>query len=276
MVDTDLLVEINQKIAADQNAPLSSLFSSWKIRDYASLFFIDLRKYPFLNARLPKMPSSEAQRHWSWFTGKELMEKCISFSETTKEMYEKFTSSLLSEATVLDYGAGWGRLTRMMLQFVPESRVHACDADPKSVSLFNSLSFRTTCMKVPSNPLELPLATGAYDLVWLWSIFTHLPFKAINSIMISLRRIIQPNGMLLISIRPASFWCNNPIVAKVSNIEELVEEHEKAGFAHHASSPYWGDTSMSVDFIKRMWPHWNIVCSEDEGTHQVRVYLTPK
>ncbi|PKN13220.1 MAG: hypothetical protein CVU69_02650 [Deltaproteobacteria bacterium HGW-Deltaproteobacteria-4] len=275
MVASEILEQTERSIEENPNIPLCKLFSSWDIKDYASLYFSDLTVYPSLQRRLPKMPPADIQRHWNWFSDKELMERSVLFSKNIKETYESITGRSLADASVLDYGAGWGRLTRMMLQFVPGSRVHACDADPKSINLYNSLGFENICQKVSPVPVELPFAQRSYDLVWLWSILTHLPDKATDAVMNSLHPIMTPHGMLLITIRPAKFWTENPLVDNKSVAQKMVEEHEVTGFAHNAQSPYWGDTSMSVDYIKQKWPQWAVSKVEDDGLHQIKVYLSP-
>ena len=187
--------------------------------------------------------------------------------------YQYLTGRSLRDSAVLDYGAGWGRLTRMILQFVPEINVYACDADPKSVALFNSLGFKTRCVQVPTCPESLPFADEQFDLIWLWSVLTHLPAKATDAVMKSLHRILKPGGLLLITIRPIEFWRDNPLVSHKSEAELMVEEHKNNGFAHLAESPHWGDTTMSLEFIERTWPQWEVIKTEDDKDHQVKVYL---
>lgn len=201
------------------------------------------------------------------------MKRSIDFSKGTKESYETLTGQFLRDANVLDYGSGWGRLTRMMLQFIPASHVHACDADPKSVALFNSLGFETECIKVPITPSVLPFAPDSFDFIWLYSVLTHLPADAANAVMNSLLRVIKPGGLMFITTRPTNFWTDNPLVADKPNATSMIEEHKRKGFAHLAQSPHWGDTSMSIEYIERTWPQWSIVKTEGEELHQVGVYL---
>lgn len=276
VIDNEKLDNIEHDLALNPNLPLSSLFSSWSATDYGALYLSDLTGYPTLQKRLPKMPPDEDQRHWTWFAGKESMELSVYFIESIKKIYEEYTGQSLADATVLDYGAGWGRLTRMMLQYVPGEQVHACDADMKSVDLYNSLGFESPAIKVPTSPTELPYATGYFDLVWLYSILTHLSADFADAVMSSLHRVVKPGGLLLVTIRPSSFWTENALVDNDPAIEEMVAEHERNGFAHRAQSPYWGDTSMSVDYMQRKWPQWKVVKVKDDVKHQVEVYLTPK
>lgn len=269
------LVQIESKLTVNFNNDLCEFFSEWTTKDYGYLYLKDLTIYPLLSKKMPKMPPENIQRHWTWFSGQEAINVGIVFSETSRHVYESITGKSIADARVLDYGAGWGRLTRMMLQFIPNNKVFACDADAKSVDLFNSLGFETQCIKVPSVPHELPFEPNFFDFVWLWSVLTHLPEEAADAVMCNLYNVVKPDGVLLVTVRPSSFWEENPLVAELSDKDALLDSHELTGFAHHHQNPYWGDTSMSFDYMKRKWPQWSIVKFEDDGGHQVRVYLTP-
>jgi SAM-dependent methyltransferase len=223
------------------------------------------------NPGLPKMPPREIQRRWTWYEGSAAMKQSIAHMNGIKEAYVSLTNRAFEDATVLDYGAGWGRLTRLALHFIPAERVFACDADPKSVALFNSLAFPMHCTHVPVLPKRLPYEGDTFDLVWLWSVLTHLPERNADFVMRALLPVIKADGLLLITIRPPSFWTSNPIT-KASHLESV---HNERGFAHDSKSEHWGDTSMSLEYIQRTWPQWSILDTRDDESHQVQVYLRP-
>ena len=83
------------------------------------------------------MPAAQGQRAYNFYDGAELLKRSVQFTRYMKRHYESATARRLGDATALDYGAGWGRIARMLLQFVPADGVYACDADPTSVALYN-------------------------------------------------------------------------------------------------------------------------------------------
>jgi hypothetical protein len=143
-------------------------FAHLTLYEYAELL---LQGHP----ELPVMPPAEVQRHWTWFEGRSGMEYAIKIIAGIRENYTKITGKAFENATMLDYGAGWGRITGLALHTVPPENVYACDADPKSVDLFNSLGFPMECRKVSVMPDYLPYDLNTFDLIWLYSILTHLP-----------------------------------------------------------------------------------------------------
>jgi hypothetical protein len=269
------LVDINRAIQADPNASLNSYFADWPIEDFGALYLADLADFPELRSRLPKMPAPEIQRRFTWWEGAELMRQSVDFARTLTIAYPRWTGAAIKDATVLDYGAGWGRLTRMMLQYVSDDRVYACDAWQESVDIYNSLGFRRPCDLVEAVPTTLPYDLEAFDLVWMFSVLTHLPATAADSVMRALAAVVKKSALVVVTIRPVDFWRANPLVRGRVDAAALVEQHLREGFVHvpHPANPQWGNCSMSVDYIAERWSEWRLLATEDNWTHQVKVFL---
>lgn len=252
---------------------LCDVFGDWSIADFGRLFLVDLGPYPALAARLPRMPSEEIQRRYTWWHGEELMKQSVEFTEAMRRLYESWHGRPLREATVLDYGAGWGRLTRMLLRFVPEDRIRACDAWPQTVDIFDGLGFRFPCDLVEPVPRSLPYERDSIDVAWLFSVLTHLPADASAAVMGALLPVVRPGGIVIATIRPEGFWRTNPLVKERGATDELVAAHRRDGFAHlpHPTAPVWGDSSMSVEYAMEHFAPWEIVATEDNSSHQVRI-----
>ena len=252
---------------------LCVVFQHWSIEAYGELYLADLAPFPNLAARLPRMPSEDIQRHWTWFTGAESIAESAAFMHAVGDAYPRLTGRNLSAATVLDYGAGWGRMTRMLLQFIPGERVLACDADPASVDIFNELGFQSRCASVPVAPESLPYPNGSIDFIWLYSVLTHLPPALAKAVIEASAKALSPDGLLMTTIHPVEFWARSPLVRDSVEAEPLVQTHEREGIAHVPVGPYWGDTSMSTDYIARQWPELEIVDVTNQETDQVEVWL---
>jgi hypothetical protein len=218
---------------------------------------------------LPKMPPGEVQRHWTWYEGRTGMEHAVNIFKQIRESYNNLTRNEFDSAVMLDYGAGWGRFTRLALHTMPHCNVFACDADPKSVDLFNSLDFPMVCQKISPLPDRPEYESNTFDLILLYSILTHLPKSNADAIMRVLWHIIKPTGILVITIRPVSFWLHNPITKS----ERLFETHNNYGFSHESQGPHWGNTSISLGYIEKSWAQWSIARVEYVDDHQMAVYL---
>jgi SAM-dependent methyltransferase len=88
--------------------------------------------------------------------------------------------------TVLDYGAGSGRVTRWLPVSFPDAEIHACDVSERSVA-FVRQSIGVTAFTVPMDPNELRLPTR-YDVIWVGSVVTHLPEQTTRALLKALAR----------------------------------------------------------------------------------------
>jgi SAM-dependent methyltransferase len=269
------LADAEHEVAAHPDRALCATFAHWTVADFGRLLLADLTSYPSLVARLPRMPSEEIQRRYTWWHGEELMRQSVEFTEALRRLYESWTERPLHDARVLDYGAGWGRLTRMLLQFVPEDRIRACDAWRPAVDIFDGLGFGLACDLVDPVPAALPYPPESIDLAWLFSVLTHLPADAAEAVMTALSRVVAPGGVVIATIRPEGFWSSNPLVTERGASEEMIQAHRRDGFAHlpHPSAPVWGDSSMTVEYAAEHFRPWQVVTTENSASHQARLVL---
>jgi SAM-dependent methyltransferase len=103
----------------------------------------------------------------------------------------------LRPATMLDYGAGAGRVTRWLEIGFPNSDIHACELDGDAVDFLNS-NFRVAAWRVESDPSSLSFPT-AYDLIWVGSVITHLSEPITCRLTSRLLEACNPNGILIMS-----------------------------------------------------------------------------
>jgi SAM-dependent methyltransferase len=76
--------------------------------------------------------------------------------------------------SVLDFGGGFGRVTRFLRRSFPNAEVWHCDIDPR-MGEFVAREFGARTFSVPKNIGELEPShfPARFDLIWLGSIFTH-------------------------------------------------------------------------------------------------------
>jgi SAM-dependent methyltransferase len=96
---------------------------------------------------------------------------------------------------VLDFGCGSGRILRHW-QRSDRLQLHGTDYNPHLIAWcrrnYPFAEFRT-------NPLEgrLPYADASFDVVYAWSVFTHLSETLEDHYVVELARILRPGGLLV-------------------------------------------------------------------------------
>ncbi len=104
---------------------------------------------------------------------------------------------------VLDFGSGWGRLTRALRHHLPRERIWACDIYPDAIA-WQAETFGVNGLVSTSDPdrFALPLS---YSVVFAGSVFSHLPDSLFQRWLKRLYEITGPRGLLAFSVHDAAY-----------------------------------------------------------------------
>jgi SAM-dependent methyltransferase len=106
---------------------------------------------------------------------------------------------------VLDFGCGAGRTLRHFLAEAERAEFHGCDIDgPSIVWLQDHLSPPLHIFRNGEAP-SLPRPDGFFDLVYAFSVFTHLADQWAGWLL-ELHRVLKPGGLLFATFLNEPFW----------------------------------------------------------------------
>lgn len=204
--------------------------------------------FPRASAFLPRMAAEGVQKDWTGSSGTVLLETSIAFmQQLLVAMSEAHISP--TDATVLDFGVGWGRLIRLWLKYLPPQQVSGCDAWDMSLNLAKSCGLHNRLVKTDSLLNELPFAESSFDLIYAFSIFTHLDEAAFNSCLSGLSRMLKPAGVIVFSVRPTEFWLTR------SDLPDRADYLSRAGFVFRCESAedtHFGDTTLDLSLLQEI------------------------
>lgn len=98
---------------------------------------------------------------------------------------------------MLDFGSGFGRLTRFLVREIDPSRLWVADIVPEAVA-FQRERFGVRGLVSASRPEELR-CSERFELVWVGSLFTHLPEARFRPWLERLLALTRPEGLLVFS-----------------------------------------------------------------------------
>lgn len=100
---------------------------------------------------------------------------------------------------VLDFGCGVGRILRHAVSEEPEAEYWGCDIDGPSVEwLQQNLSPPAQFFRTDAWP-PLPQAGSSFDLIYAFSVFTHLVDEW-SAWLLELRRVLKDDGILIVTV----------------------------------------------------------------------------
>jgi SAM-dependent methyltransferase len=122
---------------------------------------------------------------------------------------ENITASLVATGrswddvgTFLDMPSGYGRVTRLLVQHLPPSRVTACDIDRRAVR-FCVAEFGVQGLVAQRDPARTRFPSH-YDVAFVGSLLTHLPEAAVAQVLRVVVAALAPRGLLLFTTQGVS------------------------------------------------------------------------
>jgi SAM-dependent methyltransferase len=118
-------------------------------------------------------------------------------AELIRALLREGGTSVDELGAILDWGCGCGRILRHWSELRSTS-VRGCDINPKMVEWCReNLPFADVAVSELAPPL--PYENSSIDLMYAFSVFTHLDEKLQRAWMREALRVLRPNGFLLMS-----------------------------------------------------------------------------
>jgi len=112
-------------------------------------------------------------------------------------LLEEVDRPLLKMGSVLEFASGHGRFTRHLVKALERERVTVSDVVPDAVS-FSRAAFGVNAFESTARPEDLRWP-GRYELVFVLSLFSHLPLGTWGRWLERLLDAVAPGGLLVFS-----------------------------------------------------------------------------
>lgn len=193
-----------------------------------------------LSRRLPKMPPKEFQENYTGASGAQTLNQAFNAYSVFKAIALKNGIQFDKYVKVLDFGVGWGRIIRFFLRDVQDSNLYGVDVSPEAIKVCKSL--RLNCNLNISNSLPpLEFSDNSFDVIYLYSVFSHLSEEAHTSWIKEFHRILKPGGVVIATTRPRDF---------VERCAQLREKENLQGFQKGAANSFM-DTYSALEAYDR-------------------------
>lgn len=188
---------------------------------------------------LPRLPSAGAQIATAGAAGMRTILEASEFYHAVKDEFERLGKKI-STANVLDFGCGWGRITRTFLKDVPASNIQGIDVRPDIISLAKSLT-TDIAFDVTSPAPPTKFSAETFDLIVAYSVFSHLPENIANEWIDEFARILKPGGLLVFTTRSRKHLV----------ISSSLRNHQDPAFSSSAYAHMFEDFKPAIDAYDR-------------------------
>lgn len=147
--------------------------------------------------RLPDLPPEEVQVRFTGAHGKANLKQAFDFY---KFVLQHLPAQNIGQYRLLDFGGGWGRITRFFLRECPADKLVLVDCLTDAIECAQSLNPPFQVVKSDVNP-PLPFNKQVTDCCIAFSVFSHLSEDACVSWLEHLSELIAPGGSLVFTTR---------------------------------------------------------------------------
>jgi SAM-dependent methyltransferase len=153
---------------------------------------------------LPGFPPDDLQKQFGGSAGEHALREAFNFYCVIKDYADRLGLFLTRDSRVLDFGCGWGQLSRFFLRDVYGENLYGIDVDPSVIDICKK-TFQHGVFNVvqPCPPTDFD--DGSFDLVCAYSVFSHLAEETHIKWVEEFSRIMKPGGLLLVTTQGRSF-----------------------------------------------------------------------
>jgi SAM-dependent methyltransferase len=219
--------------------------------------------------RLPGFPSDELQSRSVGSAGEHTLREAFNFYIFAKAACQQHDAPISARTRILDFGLGWGRIVRFFMR--ETSHLFGVDTDEEMLAACRGTDCPASVSKI--DPLgSLPYDSGSFDLVYAYSVFTHLPEDVQDRWLAEIKRVLRPGGMFIATVEPPRFidtflstdltragihpW-HRAMATKIQGNPSLKETLDANGFVYiptYGDRPEtYGDSVSVPSYVRSHW-----------------------
>lgn len=221
--------------------------------DFGALLYKVPSKYPLLKQILPQYPDSDTQKAWTGNDGVTLLQKTCLTARILSYNFRDITGVPLAGKRILDYGCGWGRILRQMFYFSDPDLISGVDPWDKSLDVCRGLGLEKWVRMIDYEPTDLPFDRDVFDLIYAFSVFTHVGNHTCNTILGACRKRISDSGVFAITLRPIEYWESRRAVLGSGLVDQYIAKHSAGEYVFHpaqklsSTDVIYGETSIKIE-----------------------------
>jgi SAM-dependent methyltransferase len=218
------------------NATILTYTSGMSDPEWLEIILKSLDRNVVDGIEMPGFPPEELQRQFVGMSGSQALNEAFNFYSEIKRYTEKLGQKLGLDSRILDFGCGWGRIIRFFLKDVAADNLYGIDVDSEMTDLcIKTVGHGHYSAIKPLPPLEF--SEGSFDIVYAYSVFSHLAEPVHIQWIKEFSRILKPGGILVATTQARSF---------IELCRTLRNQSNTSNNWHHALAHSFVDTESAL------------------------------
>jgi len=223
--------------------------------------------------QFPGFPDERLQSQFVGSQGHVALTEAYNFYTHVKGCCDALGNTVAPESKVLDFGVGWGRILRFFLKDVAAENLYGVDVDPDILKVCQNTGLPGNLNQVnPQGPL--PYAENIFDLVYAYSVFSHLSETVHIKWLSEISRVLKPGGVFVATTESRAFiaFCasltekdvetnwHKTLKTAFPNPEETLGQFDEGNFIYaatgggdHRSSDFYGEAVIPKSYVETVW-----------------------
>ncbi len=234
-----------------------------------------IRRNSTLRNLLPGLADEITQKKFTGDTGDITFWEGYYFYTLFKNNYEKYKGPI-SNARILDFGCGWGRIIRYFIKDLQPSYLWGCDPVPEMITLCKSQNKWANFELINPDPPS-SFQDNTFDMIYSFSVFSHLSEDFHFKVLEEIKRILKPGGIYMTTTRNRNFISECKAFSDPVNSMSL---YDSGFYCHHNYKdekwPYWGESAISKQYVLNNWtPNFTVLDYIDNKIQNLIILQKP-
>ena len=211
-----------------------------------------IRRNSALRNLLPGLADETTQEQFTSKTGDRTLWEGYYYYVLFKKHFEKYKGLILG-AKILDFGCGWGRITRYFIKDLAPANLWGCDPVPEMITLCKAQNEWANFELINPDP-PTSFQDNTFDMIYSFSVFSHLSEDFHFGVLEEIKRILKPGGIYMTTTRNRNFILE---CKAFSDPGKTMSLYDSGSYCHHNYNdekwPYWGETVISKQYVLNNW-----------------------
>ena len=150
---------------------------------------------------IPTLPPEDLQTRTVGRSGREALTDALYFKSAVEEIAKRLGRSITADTTILDFGSGWGRMALFFMRELNVGSLICADPNPEYLIYAARAIHKSTCIITNTLP-PIGIKDQFVDIVYSYSVFSHLSEAATIAWLNEFDRILKPGGIACLTTRP--------------------------------------------------------------------------
>lgn len=210
----------------------------------------------------------DVQRGTVGKTGANALFDAFMFWRFVHDMAAKYDKPIGLKTRVLDFGVSWGRILRFFARDTATSCLYGVDIEERFLEFARrDLPRDVNLERITSEP-PLPFPEASIDVIYAYSVFSHLPQDLADAWVADFARVLKPGGIACLTTRPRAHL-RTPTEAYATAIgdpakaEDRYDKGEFLFFPMDGGGAYdeatFGEAVIPAAYAERAWGQYLIM-----------------